>query len=313
MSAPDLPVLRGHRPRRRGDHRVRQLVARLLADRVRVKRGGFFVLAAAMCFTSGPLLRYCREHRYFSVRAVEVRGLGRLEAARVRKWLGMAEGSSIWSASPGTLEARLEGLPAIARARVQRILPDRIVVTVREREPRAVLRLAAGSFFVDRAGIVIDDASLGEGELPILSVAESSPDASWALCDADDGVRSRGEAFPGSSADALPATRDLRQAILVARLIESGAAGIAVSELALEPAHGDAVHPALVAYSSDGRLSIRLGWGNWRQKLDSVRRVLAHAAKAGDGPIPVGHLAGTLDVRDPENVVVRWQPAGVAA
>src|SRR5262249_40111224 len=135
---------RRERRRRRGGGRsesVRAQLARAASLVVAHPRGlTFFLLLVGAFFTVGPLLRYCKQHRYFAVRAVEVSGVRRLDEAQVRVWLGMVEGSSIWAASPRDLEARLEAQPAIARAIVRRILPDRLQVVVREREPRALLR-----------------------------------------------------------------------------------------------------------------------------------------------------------------------------
>ena len=77
-----------------------------------------------------------------------------MKPSRVRMWLGMVEGSSIWQASPQELQARLEAQPAIASAEVRRYLPDRLKVTVRERRPRAVLRTESGYFLIDQTGAV---------------------------------------------------------------------------------------------------------------------------------------------------------------
>ena len=105
-------------------------------------------------------MRYLTSHRYFAVREIEVEGLERLDTAQVLVWLGMGQGSSIWAASPRVLEHRLEEKPAIARASVRRIWPDRLHVFVRERTPRAVLRQGSHAFPVDRSGVVFDEQPL---------------------------------------------------------------------------------------------------------------------------------------------------------
>jgi hypothetical protein len=88
---------------------------------------------------------------------------------------------------------------------------------------------------------------------------------------------------------------------------------VVVSELALSPGQPSAP-PELVAYSSDGRLTIELGWGDWVSKLAAVRRVVEHVAGRRDSatapPRSTEHLAGRLDVRDPSNVVARWAAGG---
>lgn len=259
----------------------------------------FLVLVGGMFFTVGPLMRYCKDHRYFAVRAIEIEGLDRLDATRVRMWLGMVEGSSIWQASPQELQARLEAQPAIAAAEVRRYLPDRLRVIVRERRPRAVLRTAAGYFLIDQTGTVLDTAPSSQtNELPIVSV------------DAETWRRAHPERTPPD----LPLPRELREAVRVAHLFETGAAGIRISEVVLRPGPE---RPVVEAYSEDGRLAMQLGWGAWPDKLYALRRVLAHASSAMSGvsgtdvseEIALGRLIGSVDVSDPRTVVARWAPS----
>jgi hypothetical protein len=243
-------------------------------------------------------MRYCKDHRYFAVREIAIEGLERLDASKVRVWLGMVEGSSIWEASPQVLEARLEAHAAIAAADVRRLLPDRLRVTVRERRPRAVLRTDAGLFLIDQTGAVLDPAPSVAGELPIVSIET----ASWR------------SAHPERPQPELPLPRELREAVRVAHLFESGVAGIRVSEVVLRPG---SEKPSVEAYSEDGRLMLRLGWGAWRDKLQALRRVLAHASVALSGvpgadaseEVAIGRLAGSVDLSDPRSVVARWQPS----
>lgn len=246
-------------------------------------------------------MRYCMEYRYFAVRAIDIEGLERLDASTVRSWLGMVEGGSIWQASPQVLEARLEAQAAIADAEVWRLWPDRLRVVVRERRPRAILRTDGGMFLLDQSGVVIDAADGFAGELPIVSV---------------DAERWRA-AYPERAQPELPLPRELREAVRVAHLFESGYAGIRVSEVALEPrvaGIGRDERPQIVAFSEDGRLAMHLGWGAWRDKLSSLRRVLAHASASLSGvvgaeaseEVALGRLAGSVDVSDPRSVVARW-------
>jgi len=271
----------------------------------RRRRGiAFFLAAAALFFTAGPLLRYFADHRYFALRGVEVEGLERLDTEQVLVWLGMGEGSSIWAASPRVLERRLEERPAIAHASVRRIWPDRLHVFVRERAPSAVLRHGSHAFPVDRSGMVFDEQPLRDDDLPIITLGAELPAVTTATASpghsaatttsapaAKPGDRKaassrsagaphrRTSPDPRDVADWLPARRDLREAVRVARLLDGGAAGIHVSEVGLRPTSPSTRRPEIVAYSSDGRLVVRLGWGDWQRKVDAVRRVLAHRAE----------------------------------
>jgi len=282
--------------RSRTPDRFRATLSRLRTWRIR--NVVFFLLLGGLFFTLGPLMRYCKDHRYFAVRRIEIEGLDRLDASRVRTWLGMVEGGSIWQASPQVLEERLEAQAAIASAEVRRLLPDRLRVIVRERRPRAILRAGEGLFLVDQAGVVIDAATPAQAsELPIVSV---------------DTERWRA-AHPDRAEPELPLPRELREAVRVAHLFETGLASVRVSEVALKPG---AAQPEVVAFSEDGRLAVQLGWGGWRDKLQALRRVLAHASSSLTGvpgaepaeELAIGRLAGSVDVRDPETVVARWVP-----
>ncbi|MFM7736531.1 MAG: cell division protein FtsQ/DivIB [Alphaproteobacteria bacterium] len=285
--------------------RLRETVSSGVAAVVRRRRSiAFFLAAAILFFTAGPLLRYFAAHRYFAVREVEVEGLERLDTAQVRVWLGMGEGSSIWAASPRVLEHRLEERPGIEHASVRRIWPDRLHVTVRERAPSAVLRQGPHAFPVDRSGMVFDEQPLRDVDLPIITLGAELPAAATTATAvpapvaaaattasskttvarksaapnprASTGATRHASTDPRDVAEWLPARRDLRQAVRVAAMLDDGAAGIPVSEVGLRAASASTGRPELVAYSSDGRLVVRLGWGDWQRKIDAVRRVLAH-------------------------------------
>ena len=134
----DGRAVRRRPERARPLRRLRESIAATAASVATRRRSiAFFLTAALLFFTAGPVLRYFAGHRYFAVREIEVEGLERLDTAQVLVWLGMGEGSSIWAASPRVLERRLEERPAIDHASVRRIWPDRLHVSVRERAPSA--------------------------------------------------------------------------------------------------------------------------------------------------------------------------------
>jgi cell division protein FtsQ len=296
--------MRGGRSRRGGGRNgwsARAFVERLRHGAPSPRQAVFFLLIFTVCFTVGPILRYCSQHRYFSVRVVEVRGTERLDAAKVRMWLGMVEGRSIWQASPRALEAAVERHPAVARAHVERLFPDRIRVTIRERRARAVLHDPTGFFLLDRSGVAFDEAGAWTGELPIISV----------------------DGLPPEITDAPAFVSLVREAVRVAGWFDRGLGGVNVSELVIRPG------PELIAYSSDGRLVIRLGWGGFGTKLAALRKVQRYSSSASSElptaaaapvaasatksfarpglpeKVPAGSFAGSIDLRDPGVVVVR--------
>ncbi len=276
----------------------------------RPKNLAFWVAAGFVLFTAAPVVRYFKEHRYFAVRGVDVRGTERLAETRVRSWLGMEEGRSIWQAVPKDLEEALRRHPPIADAQVRRVLPDRLEVTIEEREPDVVVRDERGFFLADVDGVLFERAGPDHAALsalPIVTVARAFDPAAPRAAAPQDGASAREETL--GDASQLP-TPMLAEAIALAARLEGGHGGIGVSEVTIEPGPADGSGPDLVVYGADGQLAVRLGWGDWDEKLGALARVVAHARSAGRATAQ--GLSGHVDVRDPEAVVARWAGEGAA-
>ena len=97
---------------------------------------------------------------FFKIRKVEIQGDFRASAPDVRT-LVMREVSKtgVWRADLEEISNRLERLPWIRVAMVSRVLPDGIRVRLEERQPRAVVRTAAGRF------LWVDDDAVLLGEM----------------------------------------------------------------------------------------------------------------------------------------------------
>jgi cell division protein FtsQ len=97
---------------------------------------------------------------FFQIRKVEVQGNSRASAADVQS-LVVREVSKtgVWRADLEEISTRLERLPWIRVAMVSRVLPDGMRVRLEERQPRAVVRNAAGRF------LWVDDNAVLLGEM----------------------------------------------------------------------------------------------------------------------------------------------------
>ena len=187
-------------------------------------------------------------------------------------------------------------------------MPDRLEVTVEEREPDAVVRDSRGFFLADVDGVLFEMArpdARDLPELPIVTVARGAARGAPELPGppAPDSDPSLGDV------SRLP-VRMLAEAIALAARLEGGHGGIGVSEVTIEPGAAASEDPDLVVFSTDGQLVVRLGWGRWDAKLGSLARVVAHAERSGHASR--AGLSGRLDVRDPEAVVARWAHEGAA-
>ena len=88
----------------------------------------------------------------FRVDAPEVRGLHYLDAAGVNARLGVV-GKPVFALNPAALARQVEALPAVAHVEVHVGFPNRVVVTVQERQPVLVWHTGHKTWWVDADGL----------------------------------------------------------------------------------------------------------------------------------------------------------------
>jgi cell division protein FtsQ len=117
---------------------------------------------------SGPLL---------AVRSVQVDGATTLPAALVREAAGIQDGRSLLRIDVDAAREAVAELPQVESVTVTRGWPSRVVITVVERTPLAVVGEAGRRSLVDERGVLFDTVT---GEAPAgvvpLSVGEPGPD-----------------------------------------------------------------------------------------------------------------------------------------
>lgn len=95
-----------------------------------------------------------------ALREVLVQGRGRTSQQDLMTALDLQLGTPILALDPAVLRARLEALPWVARATVERRLPDTLFISVEEREPLALWQREGEIALIDRTGAVIRDPAL---------------------------------------------------------------------------------------------------------------------------------------------------------
>jgi len=148
----------GQRPARRGSSetisaRLRSLLAYVpLALRI-----GVAAIIALIAFVG---YRAAASASFFQVRTVETRGASRASVDDIKNLVrhDVSE-TGVWRADLQQLSSHLEHLPWVRTAIVTRVLPDGIRVRITEREPKAVVRTAAGRF------MWVDDDAVFLGEM----------------------------------------------------------------------------------------------------------------------------------------------------
>jgi len=148
----------GQRPAKRGANesigaRLRSLLTYVpLALRI-----GVIAIIALIAFVG---YRAAASASFFQVRTIETRGASRASVDDIKTLIRRdVSETGVWQADLQELSNHLEHLPWVRTAVVTRILPDGIRVRITEREPKAVVRTAAGRF------IWVDDDAVYLGEM----------------------------------------------------------------------------------------------------------------------------------------------------
>ncbi|MCB9728836.1 MAG: FtsQ-type POTRA domain-containing protein [Deltaproteobacteria bacterium] len=212
------------------------------------------MMAALLAFTTpfvgARAYEYIMRSGHFYVREVLVSGNQHLSPGAVRDLAGIRPGTHVLAADLDAMKAALESDPWVARARVDRELPDRLTLHIDEHQPAAYVALGE-LMLVDVAGEPFTVADPHDDqELPIVT-----------------GIRE--DAFDDEATSAQ-ARADLRAAINLNRLYEAmGLAGRwPVGEVRVE-----AGRRLTLVLSETGTEAV-LGTGPYRQKLYRLEWVL---------------------------------------
>jgi cell division protein FtsQ len=102
------------------------------------------------------------ENPDYAVRNIDVTTDGKLNRDAILKTAEISEGVNIFQVNLLQLQERLRSLPQVEESRVQRVLPNKLVISIQERRPVAWVVASDGvpptfenAFLVDRRGIVL--------------------------------------------------------------------------------------------------------------------------------------------------------------
>lgn len=148
----------GQRPAKRGaNESIGTRFKSLLGYVPLALRIGVFAIIGLIAFVG---YRAAASASFFQVRTVETRGLSRASADEIKNVVRRdVNETGVWRADLPELSKHLERLPWVRTAVVTRVLPDGIRVRITEREPKAVVRTAAGRF------MWVDDDAVYLGEM----------------------------------------------------------------------------------------------------------------------------------------------------
>lgn len=106
----------------------------------------------------------------FRVQSVQVQGVSKTEFPELRQAVAISKGTAILGIDLPRARHRVEALPWVRVATVERSLPDTIIVRVVEREPLALWQHQGTVALLDTTGVMVPGAPpVAFGDLPLLA------------------------------------------------------------------------------------------------------------------------------------------------
>lgn len=114
----------------------------------------------------------------FDVKKIEVRGNRQLSEEKIINTSGLHTGVNIFKINLKEARFNLSTLPILKNIRLERDLPDKIIITVEERNPVALLPAENGFIEVDREQVYIRKSQAVKEDLPVITgvnIASAGP------------------------------------------------------------------------------------------------------------------------------------------
>jgi cell division protein FtsQ len=260
--------------RRKDLGRWRRWLMRLsIAAAVGACAWAFYRLSGPMLIAAASLRDFIVENPYFSVREIRVRGGEKVNGNAIVAVTGLRQGMNIWKIDPAQIERKVANHPWVRRVLVHREFPRRITIDVEERVPRAIVALRK-LYYVDTDGVIFKELDASdEVNFPMLT---------------------------GLSAEQLTASdpimrKRIQEAMRLGELMAQRS--YSLSEIRFE------APDRLVVYTTRHTVALRMGWGDWDDKLERLERLLS---------LWQGNEArlASLDMSFRDRVVARLRRAG---
>ena len=132
-------------------------------------------LVCVACSIGGVVLvHYAQHHSYFTVTDIAVSTDGTLTSDEIKQWAGAAVGMNTVALDVQAVEQRLRQHPWVHTAVVTREFPQRVYLTIRERQPIARIRRPEAAYLDGNGDSFVAPAS-GAHDLPFVSGLERVP------------------------------------------------------------------------------------------------------------------------------------------
>jgi cell division protein FtsQ len=126
---------------------------------------------------TGPMHALYDDLRYFRIHEIELSGCQTIDCEKLRKFAGITYEMNMLSLEPRAVQNRLLKHPWVQSAKVKRIWPDGLAISVQEYRPQALLAEESGKQFsyVNSKGVVFAKVGVGkELDFPVITGIDSS-------------------------------------------------------------------------------------------------------------------------------------------
>ena len=135
------------------DERTERRLRRIRWRRIGIVLAVVAAVVGAVAIYWSPLLR---------VQEVQIVGASKVDAAQVAQLAGLA-GDSMFNLSLERAQARIEALPLVRSASLERRWPQTVRIQVTERQPWGYWRMSDKTYVIDVDGVVLPDVQPPEG------------------------------------------------------------------------------------------------------------------------------------------------------
>ncbi len=261
------------RPKRRREGKGAENFLKILKKTIRLALQ--LLVLSFFLFVGHWVYGHLLEDPYFRVREIDVEG-GRRISKETLLSLTVIEGMpNLFSVKLKDVIKRLEAHPWIARVRVGKVFPNKIVIQIEERKPMAIIQLEE-LYYIDTKGEIF--SPVGESDeynYPYLT-----------------GVTRR-----FLEKEPVEAKRLIAKALEILRI--AGQEKIApleeISEIHMEKAFG------ILCFTKIGGVKVKMGWEDFGEKLAKLSLIWADLRKRGVS-------ADSIDCSDLNRMVVKKAP-----
>ncbi len=202
----------------------------------------FYVNRLEVSRMGNHLLGSFLQNSYFSVQEIRVAGGRKVGGSEIIAMTGLRTGMKTWNINPKVIEEKVSSHPWVRRVLVRREFPQRVVIQVEEWVAEGIIVLG-GLYYVNAEGFIFKEIAEGESvNLPLITGLQQVSIESHARSD--------------------------RQRIAEALRLSDLIGKTSISEIHFGNHRGVVIYPVRLP------IALRMGWGDWPEKVHRLRHVL---------------------------------------